>query len=94
MDGSSCYYTAGDTHASRVGVSLLSNVGLSEFIARTQDEYVSTAVNLANDIKKLQKIRKALRDQMIKSPLMCAERFTLNLEKSYSRMWEEYCKTS
>ena len=72
----------------------MSNVGLSEFVAKTHDEYVSIAVNLANDIYKLQKIRETLRDIMIKSPLTNAERFTLNLEKSYIQMWEYYCKTS
>jgi protein O-GlcNAc transferase len=84
---------AGNTHASRVGVSLLSNIGLPELIAGTPDEYVAIAVNLANDLKKLQSLRESLRDMMSQSPLADARRFTINLENSYRTMWENWCKS-
>jgi predicted O-linked N-acetylglucosamine transferase (SPINDLY family) len=35
---------AGNTHVSRVGMSLLSNVGLREFIANTPEEYMLAAL--------------------------------------------------
>ena len=38
---------AGQTHVSRVGVSLLSNVGLKELIAESADDYARIAVTLA-----------------------------------------------
>ena len=44
---------AGNTHASRVGASLLSNTGLSELIAKNGNEYITTAVNLAADVARL-----------------------------------------
>jgi predicted O-linked N-acetylglucosamine transferase (SPINDLY family) len=40
---------AGQTHVSRVGVSLLNAVGLPELIANSPDEYISVAVKLASD---------------------------------------------
>ena len=55
---------AGTAYHSRVGVSLLSNVGLPELIAKTSDEYISIAVNLAKDLKRLQSLREHLRDMM------------------------------
>ncbi len=47
---------AGQTHVSRVGVSLLSNVGLAELIAQSPEEYVSIAVELTGDLPRLAEI--------------------------------------
>jgi len=84
---------AGNGYAARAGVSLLSNVGLTDLIAKTSDEYISTAVNLANDLKRLQFLREHLRDMMSHSPLCDAKRFTANLESCYHRMWETWCRS-
>jgi protein O-GlcNAc transferase len=83
---------AGNTHASRVGVSLLSNIGLTELIANTDEEYVKIAVSLAKDLKRLQSLRKRLRQTMAQSPLTDAKRFTANLEMCYRAMWDNWCK--
>jgi predicted O-linked N-acetylglucosamine transferase (SPINDLY family) len=85
---------AGNTHASRVGVSLLSNVGLHELIATSPEEYVAKAIDLAHDMEKLQSLRKCLRDIMACSPLTDAKRFTIHLEEAYRRMWIKWCKKS
>jgi predicted O-linked N-acetylglucosamine transferase (SPINDLY family) len=83
----------GNPHASRVGVSLLSNVGLQELIALTTEEYIKIAVNLADDLKGLQSLRERLRDMMKHSPLCDAKRFTANLENCYRQIWEKWCKS-
>ncbi len=85
---------AGNTHASRVGVSLLSNVGIPELIAETYDEYVDIAVNLAANIKRLKTLRGSLRDMIAGSPLTDAKRFIANLENSYRSVWEKWYKSS
>jgi protein O-GlcNAc transferase len=84
---------AGTAYHSRVGVSLLSNVSLPELVAKTSDEYVSIAINLAKDLKRLQSLREHLRDMMTYSPLCDAKRFTVNLELCYRKIWETYCKS-
>ena len=84
---------AGIAYASRAGVSLLSNVGLKELVAKTSDEYISIAVNLAKDLKRLQSLRVHLRDMMTCSPLCDAKRFTENLEICYRTMWETWCNS-
>jgi protein O-GlcNAc transferase len=81
---------AGNMHVSRVGVSLLSNVGLPELVAGTKDEYLSIAVNLAQDLQRLQFFRKNLREMMRRSPLCNTKRFTADLEKCYRMMWETW----
>ena len=84
---------AGNTHASRVGMSLLSNIGLPELVAGTSEEYVSIAVNLAGDLKRLGELRGSLRDRMARSVLFDAKRFALDLENCYRTMWEQWCNT-
>jgi predicted O-linked N-acetylglucosamine transferase (SPINDLY family) len=83
----------GKSHVSRVGTSLLSNVGLTEFIAGSDDEYIDIAVKLSNDIERLKTFRAGIRDMMISSPLADKERFIVNLEKLYREMWGNWCKS-
>jgi protein O-GlcNAc transferase len=83
---------AGNIHACRVGKSLLTNIGLPELVSGTFEEYVSIAVNLAHDLKRLQALRESLRDTMLHSPLTDAKRFIMNLENCYRTMWERWCR--
>ena len=82
---------AGNTHVSRVGVSLLSHGGLPDLIAKTEDEYIDIAMTLANDVERLQSLRKKLRDMMAQSPLTDEKRFMRNLEECYRKMWDKWC---
>jgi protein O-GlcNAc transferase len=84
---------SGSAYHSRSGVSLLSNVGLPELVANTADEYISIAVNLAKDLKRLGSLHEHLRNMMECSPLCNAKRFTENLEMCYRKIWETWCKS-
>lgn len=82
---------AGKSHVSRVGLSLLSNVGLKEFAASTSQEYIRLAVNLADNLPRLISLRGTLRERMQSSPLMDARRFAGSMEQAYRRMWRTWC---
>ena len=82
---------AGQTHASRVGVSLLTTVGLPELIAQDQDDYLRLAVQLAADMTRLADLRATLRTRLAASPLMDAPRFARHLEAAYREMWRTWC---
>ncbi|MDP9175148.1 MAG: tetratricopeptide repeat protein [Planctomycetota bacterium] len=82
---------AGTTHVSRVGVSLLSNLGLTQTIARTEQQYVEIAMKLAGDIPNLGRLRASMRQQFLRSPLADAPRFTANVEKAYRTAWKTWC---
>jgi predicted O-linked N-acetylglucosamine transferase (SPINDLY family) len=82
---------AGRTHAGRVGVSQLSNLGLTELIARSPEEYVDIAVRWAADRERLSTLRQELRARLSASPLTDAPRFTGNLEQAYREMWRGWC---
>ena len=68
----------GETFASRHSLSHLSNVGLTETIARNLDEYVELAVATAADLPRLAALRAGLRQRMAVSPLCDGKRFATN----------------
>ncbi|HEY1629466.1 MAG TPA: tetratricopeptide repeat protein, partial [Tepidisphaeraceae bacterium] len=63
---------AGDRHASRMGLSMMTAVGLPEFVARTPEEYVQIALRFANDLPRLREIRAGMRGRLLASPLLDA----------------------
>jgi protein O-GlcNAc transferase len=85
---------AGSTHVSRVGVSLLTSVGLPEMIARDEEEYVSIAARLASDLPRLVEIRRSLRERMRASSLMNGREFARDVEAAYRDVWRRWCAAS
>lgn len=61
---------AGDRHASRVGVSLLTAVGHPELIAADNEAYVRIAAELAADAPRRASLRAQLRSALRASPLL------------------------
>ena len=82
---------SGKTAVGRGGRSILSQVGLPEFIAYTPEEYVAKAVALADDLPRLGELRSALRERMERSPLRDAKRHARDVEAAYREMWREWC---
>ncbi|MGD1278627.1 MAG: tetratricopeptide repeat protein [Tepidisphaeraceae bacterium] len=83
---------AGKTHASRVGVSLLSNVGLEQLIAQTPEQYVQIAADLAKDLAALSVLRSALRSRLAASPLLDGSGLAREVEAAYRVMWKQWCE--
>jgi protein O-GlcNAc transferase len=77
----------------RAGLSQLTNLGLTELIARTPQEYVRIAAELANDLLRLAELRRTLRPRTLASPLMDAPKFARGIEAAYRRMWDAWCQT-
>lgn len=82
---------AGTAYHSRVGASILSNIGLPELVAGTYDEYIKIAVQQAGDIENLRALRERMREMMAHSPLTDSKRFIDNLENAYRQIWQKWC---
>jgi protein O-GlcNAc transferase len=82
----------GPTPVGRAGLSLLTNLGLPDLVAETQDQFVSIAVALAGDVPRLSELRGALRDRLRASPLTDAPRFARTVEAAYREMWMRWCQ--
>jgi predicted O-linked N-acetylglucosamine transferase (SPINDLY family) len=78
-----------ETFASRHSLSHLSNVGLTEMIARDLDEYVELAVSLAGDLPRLTALRAGLRERMAASPLCDGKRFARHLASVLHDVWKQ-----
>jgi predicted O-linked N-acetylglucosamine transferase (SPINDLY family) len=82
---------SGTRSVSRSTASILSVVGLQEWIAQSPAEYVRKASRFAADVSLLHELRSALRSRMQHSPLMDEERFTRDMERAYRAMWQAWC---
>ena len=80
----------GERFASRHSFSHISNVGLTETIADSWDQYRSIAVKLASDLPRLAEIRGSLRAMTASSPLCDADLFVRDLEVGFRHMWHEW----
>jgi predicted O-linked N-acetylglucosamine transferase (SPINDLY family) len=81
----------GHNATGRASFSLLSNVGLADLAAATEDGYVQIAASLAQDRPRLAGLRATLRDRLKTSPLLDVPGFTRALEAVYRDMWRRWC---
>ena len=81
---------AGKTPVSRAGLSQLTNLGLPELVARSEEAYLKIAVELAGDFPRLTELRSTLRDRMKNSVLMDAPRFARQVEQAYREIWRAW----
>jgi predicted O-linked N-acetylglucosamine transferase (SPINDLY family) len=84
---------SGYNHASRVGESLLTQVGLPEFITYSEDEYVARAIELACDVQQISALHGSLRERLLASPLCDGPAFTRKFEYALRGMWCNWCRS-
>lgn len=81
---------AGERFCSRMGMSLLENIGLPELVAHSADDYVRIAAGLAADLTRLRALRETLRSRLSTSPVCDGARTARELERAYRNMWREW----
>ena len=80
----------GDRMASRMTASMLNAIGHSEWIARSEAEYIDKVVALARGVEQRKALRPAQRARMASSPLCNAKDLAVNLENAYFEMFERW----
>jgi protein O-GlcNAc transferase len=81
----------GDSPVGRGGLSILSHLGMTDWIARDADQYIAIARGWAGDLPKLAQVRRGLRPKLMSSPLTDAKRFAGNFELAYREIWKKWC---
>ena len=81
----------GERSWSRSAASILTTLGLQDWVADSQEDYVRRAVQFARNPSTIPELRKSLRSRMRESPLMDARRFTRDMEEVYRRIWQSWC---
>jgi predicted O-linked N-acetylglucosamine transferase (SPINDLY family) len=81
----------GNSIASRGAAGILSAIGLNDWIAADDDDYVRLAIKYANNISTLIELRGNLRQRISASPAGNLELYTHAVETAYREMWRTYC---
>ncbi|PWC58193.1 hypothetical protein TSH7_24155 [Azospirillum sp. TSH7] len=84
----------GASHVARVGASLLTHCGLSELVAADEAGYIATAVALAGDPERLDRLRRTMRDRLNAAPLTNYTGFARDVEAAYRAMWQDWVASS
>jgi predicted O-linked N-acetylglucosamine transferase (SPINDLY family) len=74
----------------RIGTSLMTNLGLPEWVAKDEQEYEDKAVAFAQDITTLVSLRSGLRSRMQASPVMDEKAFAHDVENAFQTMWRNW----
>ncbi|AMV30635.1 TPR repeat-containing protein YrrB [Pirellula sp. SH-Sr6A] len=77
------------TFAGRHSLSHLSNVGLTEFIASSSEEYIAKACAWASEIERLSPLRRTLRQRVLDSPLCDGPQFAKDFEEKMREISSE-----
>jgi len=78
--------------ASRQTLSFLTQLGLTDLLAVSEDDYVAKAAALAQDPDRLADLRRSLRPRMQASPLCQPVPFAAALEALIRQMWRRWCE--
>jgi predicted O-linked N-acetylglucosamine transferase (SPINDLY family) len=74
----------------RIGASLMTNLGLPEWVTENELGYEDTAVAFSQNISKLAEIRNEIRVRMQHSPIMNEKLFAQDVENAYRKMWASW----
>lgn len=83
----------GTNYVSRLGVSLLSNIGLEKYIAKTTDEYIHKVIELANNKEELHELHKTIRNKMLQTDLANSKLFAKHFEEGIIEMLHSVSRT-
>ena len=83
---------AGDRHASRVGLSLLTALGRREWIAQDWADYIAIAVALAQVTAGLAAVRTSLRGEMRRSALLDHAGQAARFCDAVRECWKNWCR--
>ncbi|MBN1805679.1 MAG: tetratricopeptide repeat protein [Sedimentisphaerales bacterium] len=84
----------GELHVSRVGLSILTRIGLEFFAASTPKEYITRATALANNRQALENLRATMRERMNSSILRDSKKFASGVETVYRKMWHRWIEST
>lgn len=83
---------SGESHRSRVGMTLNTALGLEELIASDVTEYIDIAQRLAHDRTRLAQLKMSLRERMRSSRLCDAQSYARGFEQALRGVWTQWAQ--
>ncbi len=81
----------GSTPASRLTAALSHQVGLENFVARSDEEFVAKGVYWSEHLQELAEIRRGLRERCVRSPVRQPATIGAAVERTFRLVWERWC---
>jgi predicted O-linked N-acetylglucosamine transferase (SPINDLY family) len=81
----------GETHAARVGLCILANVGLEDLVAKSEDDYVRLVTALARDPARLAALSTSLRERFLTSPVCDGPGHAARFGAALRQVWRDHC---
>lgn len=78
----------GKKFISKCGESINHNLEMRDWIAQNEGDFISKAIDICSDYKKLSDLRVSLRFKALDSPLFDNKRFAENFHKALWKMWK------
>ncbi len=82
----------GKSHAGRVGMSLLAQINMPEWIANSTKGYVRRSYLFTRDLQELVALRAQLRFQLLNCGITDAPTFVAHLESAYRAAWQAWAR--
>ncbi len=82
----------GRTIAGRQGESILTRIGLADWVADSDAGYVDRAVRCDRERESLAGLRRGMRKRMLASALCDGPRFARSLDAAFRGMWKNWCE--
>lgn len=79
----------GNTHASRVGMSILSNCSLNKLVASSEDEYINIAKSLSEDYNNSENMKQNFKNKFLNSIICNPNEFMKDYESALIRAYYE-----
>lgn len=78
------------TIVGRLSTSILTTLGMTDWVAETKEDYIRIAVEKAKDLQTLSDTRNGLRTKLESSIIGDYKTYTKEVENEYLKMWEKY----
>ena len=82
------------TMPGRVSASIMTSLGLPDWVAENSDQFVELAVKKASDLQALSGLRQQLRNILTSSEMGNTASYVRTVEREYRTLWCEWCKKS
>jgi predicted O-linked N-acetylglucosamine transferase (SPINDLY family) len=84
----------GKTVSGRVAGAIVTSIGLTQFVASNEDDYVAIALRWASNADDLAVLRHQMRERIANSDSGDTVRYCRKVEALYRRFWQDYCASS
>ena len=82
---------AGRPPLGRIGTTFVTNIGLPQWVAYSEQEYIDKACAFGADTQGLIELRAGMRERLLNSRLMDGKGFARGVESAYRTMWKRFC---